>query len=109
MECPVVANIRPPIQYKNSAKYLLCQQFYTHLDIGPRSVYRLAVDKAHRVEIIKREMERRMLRPVELARMAGISRQRVYQTFHGESTSLSTIRLMWLALGMMLEKPNAKG
>ncbi len=67
------------------------------------------VDRKYLIEMIRAEMDRRMLTQVEVARMAGVNRQRVWTVLQGQSLSIPTIRKMWHALGLKLEKPNAKG
>ncbi len=54
------------------------------------------------------EMERRMLTQSEVARMAGINRQRLNTLIHGKHCSLTTIRIIWQALGLD-KKRNAAG
>ena len=47
---------------------------------------------------IREEIERRLLTQAELARLAGVSPQRVYAVLHGRSKSLKTIRALRDAL-----------
>jgi len=50
------------------------------------------------VDWIRTEMDRRLLTQTELARLANVSVQRVYNVLHGRSKSLKTIRAMRDAL-----------
>ena len=49
---------------------------------------------------IKWEIEYRMLTQSEVARMAGMNRQRVHTLLNGTYKSLATIREIWKALGL---------
>ncbi len=52
------------------------------------------------VKQIEAEMERQLLTQSEVARMAGIGRERIYKVLHRRSRSIPTIRAMRAALGL---------
>ena len=66
------------------------------------------MDVEQLIQEIKDEKDRRLLNQTELAKLANISRQRVWLLFNGKSRSVTTIRALRNAL-FLRDKPKNAG